>query len=287
MNRFEYVMPATIKEAIEAISAYGEGARYIAGGTDVLVRVKAGLKVDCLVSLRRVKELKGIALGNGGGTFSMGGGTTFREILKSDLLRENLPALWEASKVLANPQVRNVATIAGNISNAAPSADSVPPLMVLDTFLVLEGPSGTRTMPIQEFFLGPGATKKDPREVLKEIRVRVPGPDTRTSFIKIGRVSQDIAIANGAISLDMDRGTVKDVRICLGAVAPTPLRLHAIEERLRGNEITETLLKEVQRMAEKEVSPISDVRASEDYRRHLSGVIVKRLILMAQGQKES
>jgi len=282
MKRFDYLMPSSIKEAIEAHLQYGNRAKFISGGTDVLVKMKQkALDVDCLISLRRIPELKGIEAN--GNSIRIGAMTTFREIIGSSLIKERLPALWKASSVLANPQIRNVATIGGNISNAAPSADSVPPLMVLDTKLIIQTSNGLREEVLEDFFLGPGSTKLKEGEVLKEIVVKLPSLECKTFFIKIGRVSQDIAVVNGAIAMETEGDEVKKVRCVLGAVAPTPLRLKGVEEKLLGQKITPDLIKEVQHLAEAEVRPITDVRASMEYRRHLSGVIVKRLIEMAIG----
>ncbi len=282
MNRFDYIIPKDLEEAISLVKGYGLEARYVAGGTDLLVRLKQrALRVNYLVSLRRIGELKGISRENG--SVRIGGMTTFREILRSEIVQSHLPVLIEASKVLANPQVRNVATISGNICNAAPSADSLPPLMVLGATLTLRGPEGDRTIPLEDFFEGPGKTRKANDEVLLGLSVRMPDQETRFSFQKIGRVSQDIAIVNGAIAISLEKEEVRSVRLVLGAVAPVPLRLRGVEERLTGQRLTGHLLDEAQKMAEKEVQPISDVRASEEYRRHLSGVVVRRLIEKASG----
>lgn len=285
MKRFDYVIPKDLKEAISILKAHGERARYIAGGTDILVRLKQGfIGLDCLVSLRRLPELKGISLEDR--TLKIGGLTTFREIVGSELLQRELPVLVEASKVLANPQIRNVATLSGNLCNAAPSADSAPPLMVLETTLVLVGEGSERRVPIGDFFLGPGQTSKAHEEILKEVSIKLPSDGEQVHFMKIGRTSQDIAIVNGAICMALEKDEIKLVRIVLGAVAPTPLRLRKVEERLLGNKITKGLLDEAQALAEKEVSPISDVRASEEYRRHLSGVVTRRLIQKASGKMD-
>jgi len=282
MKRFDYLMPTNIKEAIEAQLQYGERAKFISGGTDVLVRLKQrALDVDCLVSLRRIPELKGIEAN--GNTIRIGAMSTFRELIQSQLIKEQLPGLWKAARVLANPQIRNVATIGGNISNAAPSADSVPPLMVLNTNLLIHTPNGLREEALEDFFLGPGKTRLKEGEVLKEIVVNLPPVNCKTFFVKVGRVSQDIAVVNGAMAIELEGDQVKTVKCVLGAVAPTPLRLKGVEQRLLGQKIDPHLLRDVQQLAEEEVRPISDVRASAEYRRHLSGVIVRRLIEMATG----
>lgn len=285
MKRFDYIIPKDLKEAISCVKGLGERAKYIAGGTDILVRLKQrAVDLDCLVSLRRLPELHGISLNSQG--IVIGGATPIRHLLGSEIIQRHVPVLIEALRVLANPQVRNVASLSGNICNAAPSADSVPPLMALETTLHLEGDRGRRTVALEDFFLGPGQTQRQNEEVLTQISIKLPSKDQRFAFEKIGRVSQDIAIVNGAICLSMEKGEIRDVKIVLGAVAPTPLRLVRLEERLRGERLSSTLIHEIQKMAEREVRPISDVRASEEYRRHISGIVVKRLIERAAGFTE-
>ncbi len=275
--RYEYLIATSLDEAFAFFKAYGERARYIAGGTDIIVRLKQrALDLDCLVSLRRIPDLSHIRDGE---YIRIGGLCTFRELLDSEVVKRELPSLSAAASVLANPQVRNVATIGGNLCNAAPSADSVPPLMALDAKVVLRGPEGKREVNLEDFFIGPGKTAKESYEILEEIIVRPPGSSWKTSFLKMGRVKQDIAVVNVGVALALEGSWVKEARIVAGAVGPTPLRLYKAEERLKGNEVNQGLLSEVQEIVEKEVRPISDVRASLEYRRHLSGVLVKRAIL--------
>ncbi len=276
MKRFEYYQPQGLKEAYELMGRLGEAARYIAGGTDVIVRIKQrAIRPEALVSLRGIDELKGIFLDGG---LRLGGMTLFRDIERQPAISREYPALTQAVSVLANPQVRNVATVGGNLCNSAPSADCAPPLMVMEAMLLLEGPHGVRSVAVEEFFTGPGQNSLESAEILKEIKIPQKAPHTGMAFLKIGRLSQDIAVVNAAALLVMDRETCIKCRLSVGAVAPVPLRLKGVEKLIEGQEIVPDLLEEVGRRVADEVNPITDIRSTRDYRRHVSGVLVRRAI---------
>lgn len=279
MKRFDYYTPSNLKEAYTLMEKFQGRARYIAGGTDILIGIKQRqLEPEALISLRGIDSLKGI---NHNGGLNLGSMTLFRVIQRDKAIERQYPALAQSVRVLANPQIRNVATVGGNLCNSAPSADSVPPLMIMEATLTLEGPGGRREIPIDEFFTGPGENLLEPVEILTEIRIPERDENAGTAFLKIGRVAQDIAIANAAALLVMDKGKCRTCRLAVGAVAPVPLRLRDIEGLVEGEAIEPELLEEVAKRVQKEVSPITDVRSTEEYRRHVSGVLVKRVIEQA------
>ncbi|MBW1996544.1 MAG: FAD binding domain-containing protein [Deltaproteobacteria bacterium] len=279
MKKFRYFQPRDISEAFNLMAEFEGKARYIAGGTDVLVRIKQrDLKPEALVSLRGIEGLGDI---EADGSLTVGGMTLLRDLEKSEDIASEYPALSQAAELLANPQVRNVATIGGNICNAAPSADCAPPLIALDATLVLEGPSGQREVPIVEFFRGPGETCLGPAEVVRSIRIPGKEPNTGMAFLKIGRVAQDLAIVNAAALVVMDGNVCRRCRLAVGAVAPVPLRLTRVERMIEGEEIGPDLLRDVEAVVKEEVKPITDVRSSEEYRREVSGVLVRRAISQA------
>jgi carbon-monoxide dehydrogenase medium subunit len=279
MKRFDYHQPDSLREAFEVMEKLGERAKYIAGGTDLIVRVKQkAIRPDALISLRGIEALKGFKVN---GEVSLGSMALFRDMERSDDLRKACPALVEAVTVLANPQVRNVATPGGNISNAAPSADCAPPLLVVEAVLTLEGPGGKREIPIEDFFAGPGQTVMTPTEILTRVRFSAAERGSGTAFLKAGRTSQDIAIANAAALVEMEGKKCRKCRIAAGAVAPVPLRLRKVEALLEDGEVDAELLDEAARLTAKEVQPITDVRSTEEYRRHISGVLVKNAIKQA------
>lgn len=279
MKKFDYYQPKSLNEAYRLMEKNEGRARYIAGGTDIIWRIKQGvIKADALISLRGIGPLEGI---NRNGGLTLGSMALFRNIERDSSIARDYPSLSQALSILANPQVRNVATVGGNLCNGAPSADSVPPLMVLEAVLTLEGPGGRREVPIGDFFTGPGQTCMDRVEILTQIKIPKTAPNSGTVFLKKGRVSQDIAVVNAAALLVMKGKICCKCRLAVGAVAPVPMRLTNIEEMVEGREIDPELLARVGEMVERAVSPITDVRSTEECRRVMSGVMVKRAIQKA------
>jgi carbon-monoxide dehydrogenase medium subunit len=280
MKRYDYHQPQSLKEAYQFMEKGSAGnARYIAGGTDILWRIRQkAVEPDALISLRGVEGLRGIHQ-NGG--LSLGGMTLFRDVERHSGVVLDYAALAQAAAVLANPQIRNVATLGGNLCNAAPSADSAPPLLVMEAVVVLEGPAGRREVALEHFFKGPGQTVLDRTEVLTRIRIPERQPRTGSAFLKAGRLKQDIAVVNAAALVVMKGNQCAKCRLAIGAVAPVPLRLKSVEKLVEGQEISPGLLERACELAEKEVSPISDVRSTEEYRRTMAGVLAKEVIQKA------
>ena len=279
MKKYEYYQPRTLSEAHGMMERLKGNARYIAGGTDLMIRLKQKIvESEALISLRDIEELRGLEYN---GSLRIGSMTLFRDLERNTLITDNFQALAGAVSVLANPQVRNVATVGGNLCNAAPSAECAPPLLVMDAVLTLEGPGGVRQAPVADFFTGPGKSSMEPAEILSFITVPEMEPHTGTAFFKIGRVSQDIAIVNAAVLVVMDGETCRKARVAVGAVAPTPLRLFKTEEFLEGKKLIPEILEEMAAMVEEEVRPITDIRSTEAYRRTVSGVLVKRAVAQA------
>lgn len=279
MNKFDYHTPQSLKEAYGLMEKQKGRARYIAGGTDVIVRIKQrAIEPESLISLRHIEDLQGVHW-NGG--LRLGSMTLFRDIERDGHIAETYPALHEAVAVLANPQVRNVATLGGNLANAAPSADCAPPLLVLAATAEIDGPGGSRNVPLEAFFKGPGESCMDETDVLKAVVIPEREKNSGTAFLKTGRVSQDIALINAAAFVVMEGGVCKACRLAAGAVAPVPMRLERTEKAVEGREITPELLEEVKELAANEVRPITDVRTTAEYRRIMSGVLIKRAIQQA------
>jgi carbon-monoxide dehydrogenase medium subunit len=279
MKRFNYCQPQSLKEAYSLMDKAAGSAKYIAGGTDILWRIRQKAVVpDELISLRGIEGLRGIH--HNGGLF-LGGMTLFRDIERDPAVARDYPALEQAASLLATPQIRNMATIGGNLCNAAPSADAAPPLLVMGAVLVLEGPGGQREVPIEQFFKGPGQTVMNHTEVLTQIRIPKLEPHTGSAFLKVGRLKQDIAVVNAAALVVMEGKICRKCRVAFGAVAPVPLRLKGAEKIVEGEEIGPALLDRVADMAEKEISPISDVRSTDEYRRVMSRILAKEAIKKA------
>lgn len=279
MKKFEYYQPRTLDEAYRLMERFDGDARYIAGGTDLIIRIKQRvIEPGVLISLRMIDSLRETSAD---GELRLGSMTLMRDIERDTLIQGCFPALGQAVSVLANPQVRNVATIGGNLCNAAPSADCAPPLMVMDATLTLEGPGGVREIPVEDFFVGPGRNRMAPAEILTSITLPAMPPDTGMAFLKTGRVTQDIAIANAAVLVVMDGDTCRRCRVAVGAVAPVPSRLRDVEALLEGGGTDPDMLENVARTVEDQVRPITDVRSTEEYRRVISGVLVKRALEQA------
>lgn len=290
MKRIDYHRPRSLAEALELRGGI-EGARWVAGGTDLLVQIKGGAPAPAaLISLRSLPELAGIDLAEGG---RIGAGTTLAEILEHEGLRARYPVLVQAVERMACAQIRNTATIGGNLCNASPCADTAPPLLVLGARVRILGPSGERELhirerelPIEELFTGPGETALAAEEILAEIRLPPPAEGSRAVYRCRGRVGVDLSIASVAVLLELEGETCRRARIAAGAVAPTPLRLPEAEAVLAGSAVTAERAARAGEIASGAVAPISDVRAGLDYRRWITGVLLRRAIAEIMGRSE-
>jgi carbon-monoxide dehydrogenase medium subunit len=278
MRSFQYLKPTTMKQALDALDEYRDQARLIAGGTDLMVQwKKRAINPKALISLRNIPELHFI---ENNGDLVIGAGTTHRSIELSDSIRRKYPVLTDAVDNLGSIQVRNSATIGGNICNAAPSADTAPPLLVLEAMVNLVGPDGERSIPISEFFGGPSRTALAQGEIVTDFSIKGPGSNTGAAYWKhTKRKAMDLPILGVAclISFDESMKICNKVRIALGVAAPTPIRVPGAEEYLRGKEITPETLEEAGRIASEEASPRTTIRGAEWYRRRLIKTLVGRV----------
>jgi carbon-monoxide dehydrogenase medium subunit len=276
MKSWDYLKPETLEGALRLLEER-PGARLVAGGTDLLVRIRKKQipAPPALISLRNVPELRGI---RENGRMRIGGATSLSEGLEHTGLVKAYTALAQAARLLGNPQIRNVATFAGNLCNASPAANLAPPLLVLGARAELRGPKGAREVPVEALFLCPGQTCLAPGEVLAAILLDPPAPGACSVFFRKARVLMDLAAASVAVLIEQDGGRIRKARVAAGAVAPTPVRLPKVEALLEGNAVTKSLLAKVQEEAMAGVRPISDLRAGADYRRRLVGVYVRRAV---------
>lgn len=304
MKKFDYLRPKNLEEAFTLLNQYRERAKLIAGGTDVIVMIKQKkIAPEVLISLQEIHELKQIHYN---GNLRIGPLVTHRMIEKSEIIRKEFTALSDAVDVLGSIQIRNVATIGGNICTAAPSADTVPPLLVLGAQVKLKGLKGERVLPLEHLFLGPGETVIEQGEILTEIFIPKPLPHTGSAYWKHQRrKALDLPILGVAVLLSLDRSKVscsdllyspspittilhalegeevvcKEVRIALGVAAPTPIRAIQAEDLLRGKKISDELLGEVAEMAAQEARPRDTIRGEAWYRREMVRVLVKRMAM--------
>lgn len=275
MKSYSYFAPQTIPDALALLSQH-EGARLLAGGTDVLPRIRKGtLQPPALVSIRRIAELTQVSFSD---TIRIGSAATIGALLEHPKLCHEVPVLAQAMLNLGSQQVRNLATIGGNLINASPCADTAPPLLVLDARVEIVGSFGTRFSSLHELFDTPGQTHLGQKELLAAVLLPKQSGNFRATFRKVRRVTMDISIASLAVGLQLAKRQVVEVRIAAGSVGPRPMRLWQTEAFLREQELTQDRIEQAAELASKEVSPITDIRSTEEYRRHVIGVLLKRLV---------
>ena len=284
---FDYYCPDTIDEALGIVERLNGNLSILAGGTDLLVAMKERRgKHPALLDIKSVPELAGIHTENG--SLCLGATATTRSLAASPLIRERFPMLAHALKFLGSMQIGNRATIGGNLCNASPAADGAPPLLALKASVKLVGRAQTRWVSLDHFFVDPKKTVID-HELLSEVRIPAGAPNGRGVFHKLGarNTPEDIGIVSAAVYAvpDADNKVWQEVRIALGAVAPTPIRARYAEERIQGQPIDGKIADEAARVAAHEdARPITDIRASAEYRRAMVGVLVKRALEQIAGE---
>ncbi|MBI4289198.1 MAG: xanthine dehydrogenase family protein subunit M [Chloroflexi bacterium] len=288
--RFDYYQPKDLQDAVTFLEREGAGAQALAGGTDLMPRIKDRLtSPKFVVNVKALEQLQG--MGADGGGFRIGALTTIRTLETSPLVRRRFPALAQAAGVLGSVQIRNIATVGGNLCHGVPSAETAAPLLALDARANIAGPHGNRSVPLDQFFLGPRRTVLQPGELLKEL-VLPPLPErSGSAYIKLGhRQAMDLAIVGVAAFVALDsQGRCSECRIGLGAVAPTPARAKQAEKLLKGEKLTEAAISQAAEIGMGECQPIDDLRASRVYRCEMVKVLTARALnqalAMAQGEK--
>jgi carbon-monoxide dehydrogenase medium subunit len=276
---FEYFSPKTLQEALVLLDQYRDEYKVIAGGQSLLVLMRQGLVAPkYLIDIKGISELNYIKSDAQEG-LKIGALTTHRAIEKSPAMKNGFSVLAEMEHRLASVQTRNWGTIGGNVCHGEPAGDPVPVLIALNATLSTASLKGQRDMVVEDFCLDFFETALEPGELLVEIQVPAVPPHTGTAYTKFNIIESDMATVGVAVSITLDSGDgmCKDIRIVLGACAPTPRRAKQAEEVLRGKKITDNLLKEAGQIASQEVEPISDISASEEYRRELVKVLVARV----------
>jgi CO/xanthine dehydrogenase FAD-binding subunit len=282
---FEYFEPSSLEEAIDILDKHKEHAAVLAGGTDLLVRMKQKrINPKCLINIKRIAELKTIKQDES--LLRIGATITMLEIQRSRLVEEKLPILHEAIASVGSVQIRNMGTLGGNLCRASPSGDSLPPLLILDAKVNLRDSTGARVVPLDEFFKGPGKTSIKPSEILTEIHVSIPPTGTGMSFMKIKRAGMDLAKVNAAASLTIKNNIVQSCGVAIGSVAPTPIRVKKAEATLIGNKATDEKIDEAALKASEEVRPYAEShrhrRSTAQYRIDVSRVLVRRTLMLAR-----
>ncbi len=265
MRRFDLVLPNTLEDCLKILAERGAQAKLVAGGTDLLPQMKNGaLKPAVVVDLSGIARIRQVQNGNG---LRIGAGVTARELELSPALRGVYLAIAESAAMVGSLQVRNLATVGGNLCNAAPSADMAPPLVALEAQAVIAGPGGERRVPVADFFTGVRTTVLAPNELLVELIVP--------------RRELDIAVVGVASQLTMADGRCTKARIALASVAPTPVRATAAERALEGQAVTPQLIERAATLAIEAAKPIDDQRGSIEFRKHLVRVLTRRTLTTA------
>lgn len=282
LPRLSYASPRSLDEALDVLAEHGRRARLLAGGTDLMPKMaKGALRPDLVVSLRHVEELRPITYDPKAGLI-IGAMARLAEVLEDAYIRMHYPAIVEAAAQTANVQIRNMGTLAGNICNGSPCADSAPTLLAYNARVRLARAGSSRWVALEDFFLGPAKTVLAPEEVLVCVSVPPPRPNSGYAYRNVqARAHVDVSAASVGAGVTAEQGRCAEVRIFLGAVGPTPLRAVAAEAHLRGRVLDSALLRQAGEIAAGECRPITDVRASASYRRRAVAVLTRRAVAAA------
>ena len=284
MHPVPYHRPSTIDGALTLMRVL-DSARLIAGGTDLLLRMKAGgARPNALISLRNIEELSQVSIDVSAGA-RLGALVSLADLENNAELMQKWPVLGQCLRHFASVQIRNAATLGGNLCNASPAADLAPPLLVLDAQALLVGLQGRRSVPLADFFVGPGRTCLGPDELLEAVQIDAPHLDQRAIFFKRMRTAMDVALVSVAAMVVVQDGVLTEVRLAAGSVAAVPMRLRGAEDLLRGQRASPALFTEARAKAMAEVRPITDLRAGADYRRQLVGVYLQRALHALCGEE--
>jgi CO/xanthine dehydrogenase FAD-binding subunit len=288
LPEFDLFRPHTLPEALALLADHAPDAMPLAGGTNLIVELRdGGRSPGKLVDVSRLRELRGIRRDDG--HVVVGGATTIAELLADPLIAEHGRPLRQAAALLGNPLVRSRATIGGNLANASPAADTAPPLLALGAEVELVNRSGTRRLPLHDFMVGVNTTLIRPDELVAAVRWPVPPARCAAGFYKIGlRKADACSVINAAAMVICDHGGLcRQARIAIGAAAPRPVRAHRAEAALEGRPLDSRIIEEAARLAVEATQPIDDIRGSATYRRRMTEVIVRRLLVQAaEAQKQ-
>ena len=287
MKDFEYKAPATIDEAVTLLAERGSEARVLAGGTDIIVQLREGLrKAGLVVDVKKIPELMSLVWRDDGG-LDIGGAVPCHVLYNDAKVINAYPSITDSPKIIGGWQIQGRASLGGNLCNSSPAADSIPALIVEGATCRIAGPGGERLVPVQEFCTAPGANVLTEGEMLVSLALPPAGESSGSRYMRfIPRNEMDIAVTGAGAWLRLGEGgeTVEEARLALSAVAPTPVVADEAEAWLQGKPATEESFTEAGNIARKATAPISDMRGPADYRTHLVGVLVKRALNGALGR---
>ena len=284
MQHFQFYSTKSIDDALHFLSEKGDQTRIIAGGTDLIPRLREeDSRPEFVLNILEIGKLNGVTELNQ--ILRIGSTTTHTQLVESDILQKNFPSLVQAAASVGGPLIRNRGTIGGNIANASPAADLAPALLAMDAEVVLMSEKGTRVVALRDFFVGPGKTLLDPNELLAEISI--PLPKGKGVFLKLGRrQAMTLSIVNVAVCLEMEGRICRSAKIAMGSVAPTPIRCPRAEMMLIGKEIDQELISKCAEEAMAMSKPLDDQRAKAWYRMQAGEVLLRRALVQASGLRD-
>ncbi len=279
LSHFDYDAPTTVKDAIELLQSRGPGARVMAGGTDLLIKMRhAGLKPSAIISLKQIPGLDTITFDKQGGLV-IGATALLADVADHPDILKHYPTVAQAARGTANAQVRNMGTVIGNLCNASPSADNAPTLLAMGAEVHIQGPAGSRTLPLEQFFKGPGITALEAFEIVTAVHAPIPAPHSGTAYISLSaRGKLDCTAVGAAVMLTLKGRVCENLRLFISACGPTPIRARNAENMIRGKELTTDAVDKAGAEASWETKPITDVRASADYRSKMVAVLARRVL---------
>ncbi len=286
MGQYKYFRPETLEEALNLLTQSKEKAVILAGGTDLMVQMKNEIKSpEVLIDITGIKELQKIVIREG--IIEIGAAVTHTQINENEELQKFFPALANGAGEVGSPQIRNQATIGGNLGNGSPVADTVPGLYVLDAEAIIVNAAGTRRVKVSDLPLRPGKIALENDEIITGFVIPKPKEFESSAFEKLGkRKALAISVVNAAVNVETDpeKKIIKNIRIAVGAVAPTTRGLNELEELLKGKEVSEETFKLAQEKASELVKPITDIRGTEEYRKQVTGALVRKALQKAISQ---
>jgi CO/xanthine dehydrogenase FAD-binding subunit len=281
MHAFEYVAPASLDEAVAVLKQHGQAARVLAGGTDIIIQVREGRRnVGVMVDIKSIPEATSIGHA-ADGSLRIGAAVPCAVIYHDADIVRRFPALIDSASLIGGIQIQTRASIGGNLCNSSPAADTIPTLIALGATCEIAGPKGMRSLPVEDFCTAPGENAMQPDELLVSLSFPAPAPHSGAAFERfIPRNEMDIAVCNAAASVTLsdDGATFRSARIAVGAVAPTPLFVKAAGAALAGKPVSEATIDAAARAAVEAARPITDMRGSTGQRKHLAGVLTRRVI---------
>ncbi len=281
MKWIDYVSPGSVKEAVDVLAREGNNARPLAGGTDILIQHRTGRREPgVLVDIKNIPELDELTYDASAG-LTLGAAVPCHRIYEDSTIASVYPALGDSTSIIGGIQIQGRASVGGNLCNSAPSADAVPALIALGVTCKIAGPSGTRTVPVEDFCTGPSQNVLQRGEILVSLHFPPPAPNSGARYIRfIPRNEMDIAVAGVGVSvvLENDKQTINSARVSLASVAPTPLFVREAGEALTGKPATDENIERAAQLARDAAKPITDMRGTIEYRKHLCAVLTRRAL---------